>query len=91
MTLKEAIETIRQVDVKPYLLPGNKSGYLCPHCGSGTHVNGTGAVQYYPATGTASCFSCKKRVDAIDMYKLSHNVDFKQAIESLAEENGIQL
>ena len=69
-TFDEVAGELRAEDVKPFLQRAKNGGYICPHCKSGEGVNGTGAVKYYPDTGTASCHACKKKVDAADMWGL---------------------
>ena len=57
-------ETARQeirsrIKCTDYLTKSKSGLYCCPHCGSGTGTNGTGAVKYYPDTNTYFCHACK--------------------------------
>lgn len=90
MTLDELTGQVKKLDVKPYLQKARKSGYICPHCDSGTGTNGTGAVKYYPDTGTASCHACGKKVDAIDLYMKQTGSSFAEAVRQLAADAGAQ-
>lgn len=49
MNFDEAVQQLRQLDVKPFLRKAQHGGYICPHCGSGENgTHNTGAVKYYP-------------------------------------------
>ena len=95
MDFNTAVEQLRQLDPKPYLRrsahSSGNSGYICPHCHSGTNGNhNTGAVKYYPQTRTASCHACRKKVDAIDLYQDERGItDFVEAVKALAAEQGM--
>ena len=82
-----------------YLEKSQKGNYCCPFCGSGKGKSKTGAVKYYPATNTVSCFAgCAteagtrgKSYDVIDLYMAKYGTDYNTALQSLAGEMGLQI
>ena len=89
-------ETARQeirsrIKCTDYLTKSKSGLYCCPHCGSGTGTNGTGAVKYYPDTNTYFCHACKRSGDVIDLYQLETGADYNTALSLLAQEIGIDI
>lgn len=89
-------ETARQeirsrIKCTDYLTKSKSGLYCCPHCGSGTGTNGTGAVKYYPDTNTYFCHACKTSGDVIDLYQLETGADYNTALSLLAQEIGIDI
>lgn len=66
-------------------------GYICPSCRSGTGGNQTGAVYYYDKTNTCYCHVCNKFFDPIDLYQITHGVDFPTAAKALADKHNIAI
>ena len=98
LTISETIEAIKtEIPIREVLEPGRVSGYVCPHCGSGTHEHGTGAVKIYDGTNTGGCYACpepgqkSRKVSVVDCLMYKHNVDFMRAVEIGAEMLGITI
>lgn len=83
----------RQVDCRKYLEKSKSGLYCCPFCGSGHGPHGTGAVKYYPETNTICCFGeCgKKSYDVFDLFMQQYGCDYNTALNSLAQEAGIEI
>ncbi len=92
MTLNEIKERVKKaVPITDYLEKAPKGGYICPHCGSGTGPNGTGAVKVYDTTNTYFCHACDKGGDVIHLYSEINGAGFKRAVEELGETIGLYL
>lgn len=92
MTTEEAKAEIKRRMSPAELLERSKNGfYKCPHCGSGTHANGTGAV-HIGRNERGQCFTCHScgfNGDAIDIYRELHGCGFLQAVNALAARLGV--
>lgn len=71
-----------------FLEKAQRGGYICPHCGSGTHKNMTGAVKYYPRTNTAACHACPpdsekkaRRFDVMALIQYKYDCDYNEALK----------
>ncbi len=70
-----------------------KNQYVCPFCGSGTGIHGTGAFTYYPENQTYNCFSCSENGDIFTLYaklnSLDCNSDFPRIVDELSAKYGV--
>lgn len=80
-----------------YLKPApnhqNNTGYICPACHSGTKrgSNSTGALEYYPATNSWYCHSCKAGGDLFNYYMYETGDTYPEALDALAKAAGLSL
>lgn len=65
----------------------NKNQYVCPFCGSGTGVNGTGAFTVY--NSNYYCFSCHSGGDIFDLVQKIDGISKKQVISYTAAKYGL--
>ena len=86
-------EIRRRVRITDYLEKSKGGLYCCPFCGSGHGTHKTGAVKYYPETNTICCFGAcgKKSYDVFDIYMNKYGADYNTALQTLAEEIGIEI
>ena len=79
------------LSLSDYLQPApnhhNNTGYICPACGSGrkSGSNSTGAVEYYPATNSWYCHSCKAGGDIFNFYRYQTGSTYTEALDALAK------
>lgn len=87
-------------DLKNYLIPyldeiADKKGrkYICPLCGSGTGNNGRGtpAFNIIPNTDETQwkCHACGESGDVIDLDRMLHGGEFKDAVKRLQEKYAV--
>lgn len=100
MNKTQARDYIKQnVKCTDYLQPapnhsaGHNTGFICPACGSGTHSGekSTGAAEYYPATNTFYCHSCKAGGDVINLYRYITGESYTDVLQELAKAAGIEI
>ena len=92
---REQIKQLIRLDkyLKPAPNHNGNTGYCCPLCKSGTHRGreSTGAVEYFPQTNTAFCYSCRRPVDVFDALREQTGADYSTVLSLLAQEAGIDL
>ena len=74
--LKDYVESVTKPSPK-----AGRDAYVCPLCGSGTGVNGTGAFSLYKTDGGDDrwhCFSCDRDGDLFDLMAGMENLDVKR-------------
>lgn len=54
-------------------------GWICPKCGSGSGVNGTGITQHQ--TNKYRCWNCGKYGDLIDWIQYTYDINFNDALK----------
>lgn len=89
-TVRQEIK--RQISCEEFLKRSPKAGahmYVCPNCNSGEGPHKTGALKFYPDSGRWYCHACNTGGDVIDLYRMTHNVDYNEALEQMAREIGI--
>lgn len=92
MTFEQVKEDLnKRIKCTDYLEESVGGLYCCPFCGSGHGPHKTGAVQYYPETNTAFCFSCKERIDALALYMKLSGLSYTEAVHHYAADNGITI
>lgn len=92
MTREEAKQEIKKFEsCLEYLRKALHGGYICPSCHSGEGKNKTGAVKYYPDTNTWACHACNTGGDSIQLYMITHGVDFNTALRELSQKHGITI
>lgn len=91
MTLNEIRDRVkRDLPIKDLLEKAPKGGFVCPHCGSGTGKNQTGAVKVYD-TNTYFCHACNKGGDVIYLYQQQQGAGYKKTVEDLGARLGLYL
>lgn len=82
------LEIKARIDCRDYLKPSKGKLYCCPFCHSGEHNSrdSDGAVQYHADTNRWNCNACGRHGTVIDLYMERNGVDFKTAVNELAEE-----
>lgn len=75
------------------LFPADKSGkgIICPSCDSGTGQHGTGMSEDPSRPGHFTCWSCGLSGDAIDLLQARDGSDFNTALQTAAEDLGIDI
>lgn len=98
LTREQAKEAInRDIPITNYLSKARNGGYICPYCGSGTGVHGTGAVKVYPKTNTAACHACPdpgkqaRKFDTLDAMQKELDTDFNGALAEGARILGFEI
>lgn len=82
----ELKEKAKKVSILHFLTESKtKHRYVCPFCGSGTGSKGTGSITAND-DNTFHCNACSKHGDVIALYMQVKGVDFKTAIEELAND-----
>lgn len=81
----------RQIDCRQFLDKSKSGLFVCPHCGSGTGSNGTGAVKYYPDTNSYYCHKCKRKGDPLDAIQAEQGTDFNGALSIAAEMLNVEI
>lgn len=88
MNRQEVTREIKgRIDCRDYLKPSKGKLYCCPFCHSGEHNsrNSDGAVQYHADTNRWNCNACGRHGTVIDLYMERNGVDFKTAVNELAD------
>lgn len=79
-TAVDAIARAKQVPIPKilgaYAFTRNKARCLW-------HNEDTASMHYFPASNHVFCFGCRKRADAIDVYRQHHQCSFKEAVYAL--------
>lgn len=70
---------------------GNKKGYICPLCFSGTGKNKTGAFSINKDKVHWKCFSCGEGGDIFDLIEKHENVSKSEAFKQAGELSGVNL
>ncbi len=75
------------------LFPADKSGkgIICPRCGSGTGQHGTGMSEDPSRPGHFTCWNCGLSGDAIDLLQARDGSDYNTALQTAAEDLGIEI
>lgn len=63
-------------------------GWICPKCGSGSGVNGTGITRHQ--NNNYRCWKCGKYGDLIDWIQYTYNIDFNDALNYGASVLGLK-
>ena len=82
----ELKEKAKKISILHFLTESKtKHRYVCPFCGSGTGSKRTGSI-IANSDNTFHCNACSKHGDVIALYMQVKGVDFKTAIEELAND-----
>lgn len=82
---REAINILRNICGKD-----KKNGFICPSCGSGSGIKGTG-VSYYSKGNSYYCFACGKNDSAIGWYMAATKKNFAEAVREMSDLLGINI
>ena len=87
-------ELIQKIKIAPFEIffpeRDRKGGWVCPKCGSGKGVHGTG-ISKTPRGYKYTCWNCNKTGDVIDWLKYGYNFDFNEALQYGAKILGLKL
>lgn len=91
VTRKDLIQIIKTAPFEIFFPERDRhEGWVCPKCGSGRGVHGTG-VSKTPRGYKYTCWNCNKTGDVIDWLKYGYNFDFNEALEYGAKILGLKL
>ena len=91
MTRKDLIQIIKTAPFEIFFPERDRhEGWVCPKCGSGRGVHGTG-ISKTPRGYKYTCWNCSKTGDVIDWLKYGYNFDFNEALQYGAKILGLKL
>lgn len=93
MNREQAIAEIRASWRRLYPTDGKGKGIVCPLCGSGSGIHGTGITgdSNHGKPNSLKCWSCDFSGDVIDLIQRDRNTDFKGALNIAADSLGIKI
>lgn len=91
VTRKDLIQIIKTAPFEIFFPERDRhEGWVCPKCGSGRGVHGTG-ISKTPRGYKYTCWHCNKTGDVIDWLKYGYNFDFNESLEYGAKILGLKL
>ena len=78
------VNSLSETEIAAYLRKAEKSGYVCPECGSGSHEHGTGIKpREWKGKMRWKCFSCGKDYSNVDILSAEWKVSAEEAVRRM--------
>ena len=80
VTRTKLIQILKAIPFEKFFPERDKvGGWICPKCGSGSGINGTGITRHQ--NNNYRCWNCGKYGDLIDWIKYIYNINFNDALK----------